>query len=87
MGVVRHAAVAGQFYQNDFVNLRSTIETYLADVSTGFIGIPKALIAPHAGFVYSGPIAASAFATLKPIRDKINRVILLGPCHRVAVQG
>ena len=87
MGVVRHAAVAGQFYQNDAVNLRSTIETYLADVSTGFIGIPKALIAPHAGFVYSGPIAASAFATLKPIRDKISRVILLGPCHRVAVQG
>ena len=87
MGVVRHAAVAGQFYQNDAVNLRSTIETYLADVSTGFIGIPKALIAPHAGFVYSGPIAASAYATLQPIRDKINRVILLGPCHRVAVQG
>ena len=87
MGVVRHAAVAGQFYQNDAVNLRSTIETYLADVSTGFIGIPKALIAPHAGFVYSGPIAASAYATLQPICDKINRVILLGPCHRVAVQG
>ena len=87
MGVVRHAAVAGQFYQNDAVNLRSTIETYLADVSTGFSGIPKALIAPHAGFVYSGPIAASAYATLQPIRDKINRVILLGPCHRVAVQG
>ena len=87
MGVVRHAAVAGQFYQNDAVNLRSTIETYLADVSTGFIGIPKALIAPHAGFVYSGPIAASAYATLQPIRNKITRVILLGPCHRVAVQG
>ena len=87
MGVVRHAAVAGQFYQNDAVNLRSTIETYLADVSTGFIGISKALIAPHAGFVYSGPIAASAYATLQPICDKINRVILLGPCHRVAVQG
>ena len=87
MGVVRHAAVAGQFYQNDAVNLRSTIETYLADVSTGFSGIPKALIAPHAGFVYSGPIAASAYATLQPIRYKINRVILLGPCHRVAVQG
>ena len=87
MGVVRHAAVAGQFYQNDAVNLRSTIETYLADVSTGFIGIPKALIAPHAGFIYSGPIAASAYATLQPIRYKINRVILLGPCHRVAVQG
>ena len=87
MGVVRRAAVAGQFYQNDAVNLRSTIEAYLADVSTGFSGIPKALIAPHAGFVYSGPIAASAYATLQTIRNKINRVVLLGPCHRVAVQG
>src|SRR5690606_35938631 len=47
----------------------------------------KALIAPHAGYVYSGPIAASAYALLAPVRDLITRVVLLGPTHRVAVRG
>ena len=48
---------------------------------------PKALIAPHAGYVYSGPIAASAYALLAPLRDLVRRVVLLGPTHRVAVRG
>ena len=48
---------------------------------------PKALIAPHAGYVYSGPIAASAYALLEPLRDVVKRVVLLGPTHRVAVRG
>lgn len=87
MGVIRRAAVAGQFYQNDSDTLRSTIERYLGDASSDQTTAPKALVAPHAGFVYSGPIAASAYATLLGVRDKISRVVLLGPCHRVAVQG
>jgi AmmeMemoRadiSam system protein B len=47
----------------------------------------KAIIAPHAGYIYSGPVAASAYALLQPFADQINRVILLGPTHRVAVRG
>jgi len=87
MGNVRHAAVAGQFYQSNANALRSTIEGFLGDVTPDRDLVPKALIAPHAGFIYSGPIAASAYATLGALRYTINRVVLLGPCHRVAVQG
>jgi len=47
----------------------------------------KALIAPHAGYIYSGAIAASAYAALKDIAPRIRRVVLLGPTHRVAVHG
>ena len=87
MGFVRVAAVAGQFYQSRADELRETIESYLADVTPDKTLVPKALIAPHAGYVYSGPVAASAYATLASVKDKIRRVVLLGPCHRVAVQG
>jgi len=48
---------------------------------------PKALIVPHAGYVYSGPIAASAFARVAPFGDRITRVVLIGPAHRVFVAG
>ena len=48
---------------------------------------PKALIVPHAGYIYSGPIAASAFAQLKELKHIVKRVILLGPCHRVPLRG
>jgi AmmeMemoRadiSam system protein B len=49
--------------------------------------VPKAIIAPHAGYIYSGPIAASVYTLLAPARDRVNRVVLLGPTHRVAVRG
>lgn len=49
--------------------------------------VPKAIIAPHAGYIYSGPIAASVYALLAPARQTIRRVVLLGPTHRVAVRG
>jgi len=49
--------------------------------------VPKAIIAPHAGYIYSGPIAASVYALLAPARGLIERVVLLGPTHRVAVRG
>lgn len=87
MSVIRKAAVAGQFYQSNAVDLRSTVEGYLTDIVPDRTLKPKALIAPHAGFVYSGPIAASAYATLGSLRYTIKRVVLLGPCHRVAVRG
>jgi AmmeMemoRadiSam system protein B len=49
--------------------------------------VPKAIIAPHAGYIYSGPIAASVYASLAPARARVKRVVLLGPTHRVAVRG
>lgn len=49
--------------------------------------VPKAIIAPHAGYIYSGPVAASVYALLEPVRGRIDRVVLLGPTHRVAVSG
>ena len=49
--------------------------------------VPKAIIAPHAGYIYSGPVAASVYALLAPARSSISRVVLLGPTHRVAVRG
>ena len=48
---------------------------------------PKAIIVPHAGYMYSGPVAASAYALLRPLRQVIRRVVMLGPTHRVAVRG
>jgi len=87
MGSIRRAAVAGRFYPDDAARLTSTIENLLAAAERGDGPPPKALIAPHAGYVYSGPIAASAYARVRASADCISRVILLGPCHRVAVQG
>ncbi|HRI72641.1 MAG TPA: AmmeMemoRadiSam system protein B, partial [Polyangium sp.] len=49
--------------------------------------LPKVLVVPHAGYIYSGPVAASAFATLRAGRDQVRRVVLLGPAHRVHVNG
>ncbi len=84
---VRRAAVAGRFYPGDPVELRKTIEALLADVPPAVGPGPKAIIAPHAGYLYSGPIAASAYAQFIPGRDAIKRVVLLGPSHYVAVEG
>lgn len=49
--------------------------------------VPKAVVAPHAGYIYSGPIAASVYALLAPAANVIRRVVLLGPTHRVGVNG
>jgi AmmeMemoRadiSam system protein B len=59
---------------------------YLNDAETDE-KVPKAIIAPHAGYIYSGPIAATAYARLKKARDRITRVVLIGPSHRVAFRG
>lgn len=82
----RPAAVAGMFYPADRRRLAHDIQRMLEAVKPAPIR-PKALIVPHAGYVYSGPVAASAYALLKDLREVINRVVLLGPVHRVWVQG
>ena len=82
----RHAAVAGTFYPNDADELRNQVHELLqANSRTG--KPPKVLIVPHAGYLYSGPIAAAAYSRLRPAAAKINRVVLLGPSHRVPVDG
>ncbi|MBL95959.1 MAG: extradiol dioxygenase [Magnetovibrio sp.] len=87
MGSVREAAVAGTFYPYTTNELRSGIEKFLLGKKTTKILKPKAIIAPHAGYVYSGSVAASAYVHLETIAHNISRVILLGPCHRVPVRG
>jgi AmmeMemoRadiSam system protein B len=84
---VRQPAVAGLFYPDDAARLQQTVSDLLAGVGASGGDAPKALIAPHAGYVYSGPTAAHAYALLAPARGTIERVILLGPTHRLAVRG
>jgi len=87
MSQVRQPAVAGMFYPADKITLEKDIQQYLDEANYGRDIIPKAIVVPHAGYVYSGPIAASAYKQIIPIKDKINRVVLLGPSHRVAFSG
>src|SRR5690349_1537998 len=84
---VRPAAVAGMFYPGDRASLTRTVSQLLDRANVTAPAVPKAVIAPHAGYIYSGPIAANAYALLAPARDTIRRVVLLGPTHRVAVRG
>ncbi|TQV80148.1 AmmeMemoRadiSam system protein B [Exilibacterium tricleocarpae] len=83
---VRQPAVAGSFYPEDPRQLAGDVRKLLSKAPLAALR-PKALIAPHAGFVYSGPIAATAYKCLEPVAAGIDRVILLGPAHRVALQG
>lgn len=89
MSSVRSPAVAGTFYPADAAELRQVVEKLLAEAPApeNNDAIPKALIVPHAGYIYSGPIAASAYVRLLPVRSVIRRVVLLGPAHRVPVHG
>ncbi len=85
---VRPPAVAGLFYPDDQAALRRDVDAALASAEPALApGVPKAVIVPHAGYVYSAPIAAHAYARLVPARDIVKRVVILGPCHRVPVRG
>lgn len=86
---VRQAAVAGMFYPGDALTLSRDLADYLGAVPPAptLPAAPKALIVPHAGYIYSAPVAAPAYARLSPLKNIVRRVVLLGPCHRVAVQG
>lgn len=89
---VRQPAVSGLFYPSDPVALRAMAREYLLSAIESCLGestfaVPKAIIAPHAGYVYSGSTAARAFASIASLANKIKRVVLLGPSHRVAFSG
>lgn len=86
----RPAAVAGQFYPADSAELGATVNAMLAQAAAQIPAdepVPKALIAPHAGYIYSGPVAASAYARLASLKGRIEKVVLLGPSHRVGFKG
>ena len=84
---VRPPAVAGRFYPADPNQLRDQVVQFLAAASVAVPGRPKALIVPHAGYVFSGPVAASGYAWMVPWSDQIERVVLLGTCHTPGVSG
>ena len=90
MSTVRPAAVAGMFYPGSPATLRQSVRDLLDSAAGGPVSRgswPKALIVPHAGYIYSGSVAARAYARLGPGRNTIRRVVLLGPVHRVPVRG
>ncbi|MBT1166392.1 AmmeMemoRadiSam system protein B [Bifidobacterium simiarum] len=93
---IRPAAVAGTFYPDDSRALRAMIARQLdyarSLLASGALshlpeGAPKAVIVPHAGYVYSGTTAALAYALLERGRGTIRRAVIVGPTHRVAVRG
>ncbi|MSR14160.1 MAG: AmmeMemoRadiSam system protein B [Gammaproteobacteria bacterium] len=84
---IRPPAVAGLFYPGDAAILRSDVTRLLNDSVLAITTSPKALLVPHAGYQYSGATAAAAYRTLASTPDRITRVVLLGPAHRVHVRG
>jgi AmmeMemoRadiSam system protein B len=84
---VRAPAVAGRFYSADADALRQEVDDLLARADTAVEPTPKAIIAPHAGFMFSGGVAATAYARLRPSAGRIRRVVILGPSHFVPVRG
>lgn len=89
MASLRPAAVAGTFYPGNPRALSQEVDDLLggAEALAPRMGFPKAIIVPHAGYIYSGGVAASAYDAVRPARGIVQRVVLLGPVHRVAVRG
>lgn len=86
MKQIRHPAVAGMFYPAEADSLKQDIHRYLDNASAPSV-TPKAIVVPHAGYIFSGPVAASAYKQLLPLKKQITQVVLLGPSHRVAFSG
>lgn len=89
MRSIRPAAVAGMFYPRDPRALADEVRRHLqtAEAATAATPRPKLLVVPHAGYIYSGAIAAQAYAQMLPWAGEIRRIVLLGPAHRVALRG
>ena len=84
--MIRPAAVAGIFYPEDAAELRRTVAAYV-DANIPAEVVPKAIVAPHAGYRYSGSVAGTAYAQIVKGRGIIKRVVLIGPSHRVHLSG
>lgn len=87
MTATRQPAVAGTFYPDDPAELRTAIERLLDAAPEAGGRAPKAVIVPHAGYVYSGPVAAHAYRALARDAALIRRVVLIGPAHYVPLDG
>jgi len=88
MVVVRHPAVAGTFYPAAPLVLQTMVKKFLHGATQyANLPLPKAIIAPHAGYIYSGPIAASAYACLQHAKNKVKNVVILAPAHRYPICG
>jgi MEMO1 family protein len=87
MATIRPPAVAGSFYPRDAPALRAMVDGFLAEAGTVAGPGAKAVIAPHAGYVYSGPTAGRAFAALGSDASRLRRVIVVGPSHFVPIRG
>lgn len=83
---VRRAAVAGRFYPAAADALRAAVKSHVAGGKSDGRP-PKAIIVPHAGYAYSGPIAGSGYAQLRPLKASVQRVVLIGPAHYVPISG
>jgi MEMO1 family protein len=83
---IRPPAVAGSFYPQNASQLNELLEDYLTNSDVD-ITPPKAIIAPHAGYIYSGQVAANVYKNIEKLKTQITRVVLLGPAHRVYVEG
>jgi AmmeMemoRadiSam system protein B len=86
-GRIRPPAVAGLFYPADPVELSTTVDGLLAAAPTQSGPPPHAVVVPHAGYAYSGPVAAAAYRAVAARAREIRRVVLLGPAHYVPLQG
>jgi len=86
MESIRQPAVAGLFYPADPRELRAQVRGFLANAERREV-LPKAIVVPHAGYVYSGPIAGSAYAQIASVANRVRRVVLLGPAHRMPFRG
>lgn len=84
---VRESAVSGLFYPADYYQLENTVTGYLQTTGSVISKRPHIIVVPHAGYMYSAKVAASAYQRLLPFASDIKKVILVGPAHRVAVKG
>src|SRR3954463_5509658 len=87
MQAVRPAAVAGLFYPAERDVLAASVERFLAAIACAPALSARAVILPHAGYVYSGPVAAHGYAAVAPWRGVARRVVVAGPAHRAYVTG
>ncbi|WNC70773.1 AmmeMemoRadiSam system protein B [Thalassotalea psychrophila] len=83
---IREPAVAGSFYCDDPIDLADSVMQCIGEFVDAGVHA-KALIVPHAGYIYSGPVAGAAYRLLANSCNDIDRVVILGPCHRIALQG
>jgi AmmeMemoRadiSam system protein B len=88
MATVRAPVLAGTWYPDDPDILGRDVDGYIQEAENRIVCASiKAIIAPHAGYRFSGPVAGSAYAAIAPLKDSIRRVVLIGPSHKVAFDG